>query len=69
MHPVWKIPADADHSEIVVEMASYNALAITQDGARIVVGSERLGALADKLYFLNEVYTADVQDAVEHLVA
>ncbi len=69
MHPVWKIPADADHGEIVVEMASYNALAITQEDARIVVGAERLGALADKLYFLNEVYKADVQDAVEHLVA
>ncbi|WP_263248567.1 hypothetical protein [Saccharopolyspora rosea] len=42
-------------------------IAISQDGAEIVVSSGQLSELADKLYFLDQAFRADARDVVEAL--
>jgi hypothetical protein len=73
----WTIDADVDSDysefkgvceEIGLEMLHPWAVAVTQGEARIVVTPKQLSALTDKLYCLNEIYRADVQEAVECLM-
>jgi hypothetical protein len=70
----WTIDADLEPEreeyggEIDLEMLHPWAVAVTQGEARIVVTPKQLNALTDKLYCLNEIYRADVQEAVEALI-
>ncbi|GAA4618387.1 hypothetical protein [Saccharopolyspora hordei] len=63
----WHIPADDRQDEVVVTMLVRDEVALRQGGAEVVVGRTQLSDLADKLYFLDLAFRADVRDVVEAL--
>ncbi|GAA4848360.1 hypothetical protein GCM10025787_33790 [Saccharopolyspora rosea] len=63
----WRIGRDDARDEVTVTMLLRDEIAISQDGAEIVVSSGQLSELADKLYFLDQAFRADARDVVEAL--
>ncbi|MGI8307275.1 hypothetical protein [Saccharopolyspora hattusasensis] len=63
----WNIPADDRRAEVIVRMLVRDEVSITQDGVEVVVARRQLTDLADKLYFLDQAFTADARDVVEAL--
>jgi hypothetical protein len=64
----WTIAADSDHDQVVVDMRNACAIVVAQGDARIVVSPKQLDDLSEKLYFLNEIFRASVEDALESLL-
>lgn len=65
MCAAWTIAGDNKHDAIAVDMAGSTAVEITQGDTRLRVGANQLSELGDTVFFLAQVYRADVQDAVE----
>ncbi|PKW19059.1 hypothetical protein [Saccharopolyspora spinosa] len=63
----WNIPADERRAEVIVRMLVRDEVWISQDGVEVVVARRQLTDLADKLYFLDQAFTADARDVVEAL--
>ncbi|MGW3472395.1 hypothetical protein ACWDKQ_28890 [Saccharopolyspora sp. NPDC000995] len=63
----WNIPADDRRAEVIVRMLVRDEVSISQNGVEVVVARRQLTDLADKLYFLDQAFTADARDVVEAL--
>jgi hypothetical protein len=64
----WTIAGEQGYEAIGIEMLHPTALAVTQGEAKLVISPKQLRGLADKLFFLNEIYRADLQEALECLL-
>jgi hypothetical protein len=62
----WKVPADSGSGAITLELPLIHGLKLTQGDATISITEAQLRVLVDKLYWLDEMHRADVQEAVNN---
>ena len=60
----WVVPACEKLSEVSMRMPTIHTLALTQEGSTIEISSRQLRVLVDKLYWLDELFRADLQESL-----
>jgi hypothetical protein len=62
----WVIPTEGDLGEITLALPRLHTASLTQGEATIEVSSVQLRSLVDKIYWLDELHRADLQEALMH---
>jgi hypothetical protein len=62
----WKVPADGDREVVTLGLPVVDGIQLTQGDSTINITGAQLRVLVDKLYWLDEMHRADVQEAVNN---